>query len=492
MIPFAEWAPDLAPLTGSTQGATNIIPAADGYRSAKETVAVSAALGARCQGALSAFDGESVSYNFAGTDTKLYQLSATAVTDRSQAGDYDLADDYNWEFAKWGSDQVIAVAWPDDPTSPGNTIPQIATMGAAFADMITDETSLCAAHVGVIREFVMLGHIYDGSNYYPSRVWWSRIGDETQFTVSAQYQADYQDLEGNPGKVQSIQGGEYGVIVCERSVFRAEYVGTPGVFQLDETLPGIGTRYPWSVCQYGDTVYLWADDGIKAIDRGASVRHIGKNKVDRTVYDDISEGYANRVVGAVDPTTLTVWWIYPGGGSSGGIPNKCLVYDVVNDRFGLVEQTAEWVYSILAAGYTLDGLDAVGTMDTLPESLDSLLWAGGGRSFGIFNTDHKAATFTGAAKEAIIETGEVEPNEGYRTLMQRVSPRVDGGTPTVSVGYRARQQDSVAWTPYVPIAESGFALIRKKSGFFRARVKMTSGFTRGIGVSFRASKLGNR
>ena len=67
----------------------------------------SSALNARCQGAISAGDFAGMVRVYAGTNTKLYRIIKTAVTDVSKAGGYATLPDVPWSFAVHGQ-RIIA------------------------------------------------------------------------------------------------------------------------------------------------------------------------------------------------------------------------------------------------------------------------------------------------------------------------------------------------------------------------------------------------
>jgi thioesterase DpgC len=71
-----------------------------------------------------------------------------------------------------------------------------------------------------------------------------------------------------------------------------------------------------------------------------------------------------------------------------------------------ISESVEYLWRYISTGYTLEGLDAFGTLDALPASLDASLWAGGQISLAAFNSNHRVVTFTGTAKDAIVTTSE--------------------------------------------------------------------------------------
>ena len=74
-IPVGEWLPDQPDLGNRATVAKNVIPWKDSYKSFPALTQTSTnALTGRCQGAFFARDSAANVYNFAGDETKVYQL----------------------------------------------------------------------------------------------------------------------------------------------------------------------------------------------------------------------------------------------------------------------------------------------------------------------------------------------------------------------------------------------------------------------------------
>lgn len=486
IIPFGDYAPDLPKLgnPGATT-AKNVMPGKVGYIQINGLSAYSSALTAYCRGAFSAVSSAGDVSSYAGDATRLYRLVGTTQTDSSKAGSYSCASDSYWEFAKWG-DTCIATNF-DDP------IQAITLGGSTFADL--DAGAPKARHLAVVRDFVMVGNTYDATDgTVPNRVRWSALNDSTDWTVSPTTQADYQDLQGNGGWVQSIIGGERAVIFQERAIWLATYVGSPVVFNFDQIEDARGAFCPRGVIQVGGAIYYIADDGFYALSGGQSVP-IGFGKVDRTFLADLNDDYLHRVTAAAVPSEKVVMWSYPGSGSSDGTPNKIIMYNWASQRWAFAEISHELLFRAMSVGTTLEGLDAISSdLDALAFPLDSKVWMGGKLQLSAFDTDHKQAYFTGTALDATIETGEFQPEgmEGQRTEITQAIPIVDGGTHSVQMGTRETQAGSISWGSDTPENSSGECPVRSNSRFHRVRVNITGGFTDATGVAVIASPVGAR
>lgn len=472
IIPFGEYAPDLPDLGAQATTAKNVIPHANGYKPLKTLVVYSDPLTAYCRGAFACKDKDGASYSYAGDETNLYKLSDTTYTDIS-GKTYACSTDSYWEFLKWGN-KVIA-------TNFDNTMQVLTLGGSTFSALAS--TAPKARHIAVVRDFVVTGNTWDGSDgNVPNRVRWSGFGDESTWTVSATTQADYQDLQGNGGWVQAVVGGqERGIILQERAIWSMVYVGTPTVFQFDK-LEERGAFAERSVVAVGERIFYLAEDGFYMFVGGQSVP-IGANKVDQTFLDDFDAAYKYRMVGAADPTRKIVMWIYPGAGHTSGRPNKAIIYDWANSKWSYAEFDVEFIFASMSLGYTLDGLDSVSaSVDALPESLDSRSWMGGVVQFSAFDSSHQLANFSGDPMSAVLETAEYQAIDGKTAEISYIRPIVDGGTHTVQVGTRMKQSDTVTWSAASSENGSGTCPVRANSRYHRARVNISGSWTDAVGV----------
>lgn len=465
-IPFGEWTPD-APAFGNSglTEAINVIPTALGYRPFPTLAAVSVTpLPARPLGAASAVDNTGGAYTFAGTATALYRFVSLSFTDVSTVGGYATTEGETWEFAVY-QDLLVAMNFTDDT--------QVLTLGAGSTFVDLSATAPKARTAAAVKHFLVFGNVNDGA-LNPQRVKWGPIGDPSgDYTPSPTTQADFQDL-ATGGAVKKIVGGEVGTIFCERAIWRMTYVGGQAIFQFDEIVPNRGCAAARSVANVGAAIFFLAEDGLFLLD-GANLTPIGAEKIDRTLLADLDAGQFARMSAAIDPANKLYMLAYTGAGSAGGIPNRILLYNWAIGRFAIVEASTEMIAQMLTVSTTLEQLDAYGTLDSLPASLDSRLWAGGANLMSAFDSNYQLATFTGPNAAATLTTGEFEPIEFYRTLLYGVRPILEGDAPTVSFGTRNRVGDAVQWTGFVPTNALGKANTRLNARYYRVRMAMAQG-----------------
>jgi hypothetical protein len=494
MIPFAEWLPDQPDL--SNPGATvakNVVPAAVGYRPQRSLVAFSDALTARCQGAFSCKDDDEATYNYAGDVSKLYVLNTDTWADASKsATTYATDEDHFWEFVQF-KQKVIATGWDDSPATTTN-YPQVITLGASNFDNLT--AAFVARHVAVVREFVVFGYTYDtGDGRVPERVRWSAQGDETDYVADDATQSGATDLRSG-GAIQHITGGEFGIIVCEHSVYRMTYAGPPTIWQFDEIDRGIGTHSPGSVVKHNNVTYFLANDGFRATAGEASTR-IGAEKVDRTVLAEIDESNLARVTATSDPVRDLIIWGIPTG-MSGKTPDKLYIFHPPTGRWAYVEQDVQFLYQSNTAGIDIDAafFDTGGAgadLDALTDSLDSSVWVGGNAVLAAFDTDNKLGYFTGTPYTARLETAEVPVAAGARAMVTHARNAVNGGTTTLTLGTRNRQSDATTYHGAQAERTSGQHAFRKNARYARFRADISGEWTHAVGVDdIKANPMGRR
>ena len=468
IIPAGEWLPDQVEL--GNPGATvakNVIPwVGDSYKSFPSLTTLSSAVSARVQGGAYARSKTGDVYSFAGTDTKLLQLFGTSFSDVTRTtGAYGTASDDWWEFVQWG-DTMLATNYTD-------AVQTISLGSANFTALAGSPPK--ARHIAVVRDFVVLGNVNDGTAY-PSRVQWCGINNNETWTPSLTTLADYQDIQDG-GWVQKIVGGEFGLVFMDRSIHRMTFSGYPTIFQFDEIEKARGAYAPQSVIRFGSVVFYLSDDGFYATAGSGESVPIGDGKVDRYFFNDLTSFYSFRINAAIDPINKLVMWAYPGSGSVSGLCNKIIIYNIVRRKWSFVEVDTEALPRFASDGYTLEELDSINAdLDALTPSLDSRVWTGGDQTLAAFDSSHRLATFSGTAMDATVETLETQHFRGSRANVTGVRPLVDGGTATVTVGSRNLLSASRTYGSAASANSSGVCPVRSNARYHLYRLSTTGAF----------------
>lgn len=477
-VTFGEWLPDQPGLTGTVKEALNVVPQAIGFGPLRSPVDYSLAASEDINNVVAGRNPATGSTEvFAGGATKLFKLDSTdlSLDNVSKAGGYTTPSEQKWRFTLFG-DVLIGAN--------GDSKLQGWTLGTSTAWADLDAAAPTARYVTVVRDFVVTGYT---SSTDSQKVQWSAINNEAEWTSTASNQADYQVIPDG-GAVQGITGGEFGIVLMEKSIYRMSYVGTPAIFQFDNISRNLGCFEPNSIVQYQGITYWLGDDGFYACD-GTNVVGIGTEKVDRYFFADLDESYAYKMSATVDPIKNLVIWAYPSSGSNGAV-DSLMIYNFEIKRWSHADVTVGFVSQSATPAYTLEALDAFGTLDTLESSLDSRIWTGGKSQF-VGGSGAKIVTFSGTNLTGTINTGDIEiPGQSSTINMSR--PLVDGGSASLAYATRNRLADSVTFSSYSAADSEGRAAFRTTGRYHRLSIQPSGSWTTAIGIDYDIVPTGSR
>jgi hypothetical protein len=470
-VTFGEWLPDQPGVIGALTTAKNCFPKAVGYGPFPQEVDYSDAAPQNLTAAAAAKDTNSITSIYAAGTTRLFKLDTTDFSwDDISAVTYSGTS--GWKFTQFGNSLIAA--------NESNTMQYIDVMsGTTFADLAVDAPK--AKFVTVVRDFVVSG--YQSAN--KNRVQWSGINNEKTWATSATTQADFQDVPDG-GFVQGVTGGEFGLVLLERSIVRMSYVGTPLIFQFDNIARNRGCFEPNSVIQWQGITYFLGDDGFYACD-GQNLKNIGAEKVNRYFFNSLKESDLGNMSAAIDPINNLVVWGYP----TVDLDYRVLVYHVPTGKWSYADSTATRVAPVSTPSITLEGLDAFSaSLDALGISLDSRNWLGG--KLLLLGIDgNKLITFTGASKTATIETADISA-DANQSMVTMLKPIVDGGTGDASVASRLQLNQTVTF-PTVTSANSENRIgVRSYGRYHRVKLQPTGTWTTAIGIDVDIQQAGTR
>jgi hypothetical protein len=469
-ILFGEWLPDQPGVTGAVTDAKNCYPVANGYAPVKGEADYSDAAGADL---IITFAGkfDSVSTLFAASTTQIYKFdSSDASLDAATTTGYTAVE--GWDVTQFGAKMILAN---------GQDKLQAWTLNSStnFADLAAAAPT--AKFVTVVRDFVVAAN--DGTD--TSKVYWSDINDETDWTPGSASQSDTQILPDG-GDITGIAGGEYGLIFLERAIYRMTYTGSPFFFQFDAISRSLGCISNGSIAQYGNLTYFLADDGFYVCD-GQSTKNIGSEKVNRWFFDNAIPGEIFTGMSAtVNPVTKLIIWKF--NNTFGG--NSMLMYSIDLNKWSYADTTATSIAYVLTPSATLEQVDNYNSsIDALDIPLDSRVFAGGQILFaGV--SGQKIITFSGQPKTANISTGDIDVG---RSTVMLAKPIVDNGSGSIAVSSRDNLAEQVEFGSDVsPDAENRVSL-RSNGEYHRLRLTPTgSSWKTAVGLEFDVVKQGNR
>ncbi len=471
-IPFGKLLPDRAAFRNpGVLTAKNVVPHEPGsYGALRELQPVSNALSTRCFGAVSARDASNNVYVYAGDAAKLYELNGGTFSDQSFSGGYTLATDDVWEFAIWDkTKRVIATNYADPVQFIGIGLGS----STSFSALFTSTAKPKAKHLAIVGNFLVLGNTNDATDgIRPTRVWWGAFGDETDMDPDSATQCDFEDL-ATGGWVQRVVGGnEYGLIFQADMVRTMRYVGGNVIFDLLPINNAPGTPIPNSVIAHKGMCFYIAEDGFFAFKNGA-VEPIGTGQIDHQFWNQFDPQNKRYVSAAVDPVKKLVCWGFPGSGASSNMPNKMLTFKWDENRWAESDVDHEILFRTETQGYTLDGLDTVGTniddSSVFSQSFDSDRWKGGSLRFGAFDQQHKLSFFTGSQRAGTIETGDMQPKDGRSWILNGLRPLIDSGTVETSVAVRQKLQDAISYNTVSVSDADGICPVCVEGRYMRTR-----------------------
>ena len=475
-VTFGEWTPDQPGITNGLQRAENVFSKAVGYGPIPTIVDYSAAASEALNNVVASKTTIGATLVFAGGDTKLFKLDSTdlSLDDVSKSGGYATTSSNRWRFTQFGN---VLIAANGEAKLQGFNV----NTSTIFADLAADAPT--AKYVTVVRDFVVSGNVQSD---YPNRVQWSALGDESSWAASATTQADFQDIPDG-GTVVGVTGGEYGLVLMDRSIHRMSYVGSPLVFQFDNISRNLGCYEQNSVIQYGGTTFFLADDGFYACD-GQQVIPIGNEKVNRFFFDNVEESTLYLMSAAIDPARKLIIWAYASNNSA--TVDSLLIYNFLTQRWTSGTTTVDRIASTSSPAVTLDSLDVFGNVDTILTSFDSRLWLGGKLQLAGVNGT-KIVTFTGANATAYLETGDVEI-PGTTSAITMAKPIVDNGSGNVALLSRRLLNEPVVFPSQTAADSENRVSIRGVGRYHRLQLTPTGSWTSVVGTDIDLNGLGTR
>jgi len=469
-ILFGEWLPDQPGVVGAITDAKNCYPVANGYAPIKSEADYSDAAGATL---LITFAGkfDSASTLFAASATQIYKFdSSDASLDAATTTGYTAVE--GWDVTQYGAKMILANGQDKLQAWTLNSSTNFANLAAAAP---------IAKFVTVVRDFVVAAN--DGTD--TSKVYWSDINDETDWTPGAASQADTQILPDG-GDITGLAGGEYGLVFLERAIYRMSYAGSPFFFQFDAISRALGCISNGSIAQYGNLTYFLADDGFYVCD-GQSTKNIGTEKVNRWFFDNaIPNEIQTGMSATVDPVNKLVIWKF--NNTFGG--KFLLMYSIDLNKWSYADTTAASIAYVLTPSATLEQVDNYNTsIDALDIPLDSRVFSGGQLLFaGV--SGQKIISFSGQPKTAIISTGDIDVG---RSTVMLAKPIVDKGSASIAVSSRDNLAEQVEFGSDVAADAENRVSLRSNGEYHRLRLTPSgSNWETAVGLEFDVVKQGNR
>lgn len=474
-----EWTPDRNPIGNGPNliEAQDCYPVVDGYRGYPALVASlsSGSLNAACVGAAAGRRrGDGTAYTAAATATKLYVTNSGGVlTDRT--GTWSLGGTSTASFVQYEDRLLVAAI---------EHIIQSHTLSGAgnFADVSADAPK--ARNLAVISKFVMAGNIVgqganasaigtarDGLQWsaFMNPASWPVVGTDAAKAVLS----DYRVMPGFGGDVQGITGGrDYGIVIQERQVLRAEVTGGDTFFNFVPIDTINGCDIPQTVIQVGPLTFYHAQAGWMSCN-GEAVSPIGHGKVDRFFADDIDTANTHLCSAAADPNEPLVLFAYPGAGHAAGACNRILAYNYALNRWSLIaSESVERLVRTQQVGPNVD-TPISSDIDGSPFDVDAVSFDGARPSMAAFAApSHSLSAFNGATRAPRLVCGDFEASPGRRSFVRGVRPQHSvPGSAVLRVGARNAPAQTPTFTGWSAAdSVSGMAGVRSAGRYHRVEL----------------------
>ena len=369
-----------------------------------------------------------------------------------------LSSDAQWQFAQFGN--LVFATQKNAPLQVYNL-----ASSSSFADCAGSPPP--AAYISVVGRFLVLSGLLD----FPFRIHWSGLNATTTWT-SGTNSSDFQDFPDG-GIVRGVAGGEFGTVFQDQAIRRMSYIpGSPLIFQIERIAQDLGLFAPYSIVRAGSLIFFHSAQGFYKIAPGGLPEQIGREKVDRTFFDELDKTELRMFIGASDPRSTRAFWAYKSTAGTTGLYDKIMGYDYALDRFFPVSMVGEYLLGMSQPGITLENLDILSaSIDALAASLDSFA-VSTQPLIAQFSSAHKMGFFSGASLEATLETSE-QGADGEQVFVSGFRPVSDAPTVYGSLSYRNLISDATTSLPEIlRNARTGNCDLRRSTKFSRMKIRI--------------------
>lgn len=437
MLPYGPYRPDVAETNPAiSRRVLNVNPRKDSKgvsyhpRRSLQVTSGAMALPAAPRGALAVVQRSGEFKGYFGTVDTLYEMDSTYQFASIGTG-YAVPTGHSWGMCQYG-EHLIAT----------NTFDGMLQWDIETGGSVTAVTDGPAARSVFVWAEMVIALDCEGDNRLMQN---SAPGSYTNWTTqgaSAQEFADGEALMGG-GVVNDGQA----VVIQRAAVRLLTITGTEKIFRIDQFPGDVGAVSPDCIVQIPGGVAFMDSSGPQ-IATAQGVMPIGDNKVARTFVASVDD--ITAVSGAYDNELRQIVWR--------SSANDLLVYDLATQEFVPVEESTAAIIRMSNPALTLEDLDAFGTLDSLPYSLDSNAWKGGRPRLAALDADLKFGFFDGDALAAEIETATLTDNASM--LVSWVLPVTDDPDVTVVLGVRDRLADAATYKDPSSMAASGRCAVR--------------------------------
>lgn len=376
---------------------------------------------------------------FAGTDTKIYELSGGSWNDVSVSGGYSSATD--WQFAQFG-DVSLATDYVD---------PVQYSISGAFADLAGAPK---AKLIEVASGFVMLFDYNDGVDSFADGWWCSGLYDYTAWTPSPSTQAANGRLFDTPGGIKAAKRIGSGIAVYKNNaIYLGNYVGPPIIWSWTQITAETGAYCQGAVVNVSGVHFFLGQQGIFMFD-GSRPVPVGAQEVREWLRQNINPNYTDKITSIFDSKRSMVFWFFPSVLST-GVCDMAIVFNTVTNMFGLMHRDIIDLTDYKAPDLTWGDVGSLGvTWADVGAKLttwdDAKLF---GNSVGIsyLSTDGKIYRIESNAGQSSITTGDMG-DDLYLSTIKRVKPRFINSPDSAQLTHYHKRNEGESLTEGVTVS----------------------------------------
>lgn len=438
-FPFGPLRPDLGAGTpGICLVANNVLPKSRGYgpRPQMVTSSTADALPGAPRGMITCLQRDGTTVVFGLTETGLYQLGADFTWTEIATG-YTCTSGDDWSCVQFG-DFLLFTNTTDGMQAYNIELGGSPSYIAAAGD---------PREIEVIANMVFAFDCKDNSGNRNNRlIRNSDFNDHTDWTGGA---ADQQPLETG-GELRggfNLRNGA--AVVLQANAMRVLQFGNAGgagLYSLQEISLERGVVGRKSCVAFDGVLYGISTNGFFRFTLGNGLEMIGAEQIDAEFLSRVALADLPKVQGAIDPARKIVLWRYPNDSDPSATVTANMYgyrWDTPDNAWFTWTENTAYLSRIATAGYTLEDLDAFGTVDSITIPWDDRFWQGGQKIFAALDADLKFATFSGA--NAVPTLRSSTQNSPISTLIGRATPIDDAPSSTLSLGVTDALSSAVTW-----------------------------------------------
>ena len=412
-----------------------------------------------------------------GTDSEIYRAnnilrtgtSGATITPVGKAGGY-TSPQVNWIFKQFGK-AILATNGADKIQR------YVIGDSKPFEDI--SQAPVCKT-IAIVRDFVMAGFCDEDYN----KVQWSDLNNENVWDSSDSNQADFQILPSG-GAVKAITGGEYGLILQEKAITRASYIGTPLIWQFDLISDNTGCISGSSAIGHNGSSYWLSESGFMSCD-GSKVIPIGEGKINDWFFNQFDKTQIDNISVTIDPLKSLIIWDFPTAKDTRGL----IMYNFNTQRWTVGGTNAQVVAGLATQGKTLDSLDgAYPVLDDMPVSLDSPLFIGGQFALCGASGGHIVA-FNLIPNDCSLTTNDLE--FGMFSVSTLAQPIIENGSANFQIASRQTMSATIDFMPISVTSRENRADLRSGGRYHRVRTIPTGAWTNAVGFDLTVTPQGSR